>query len=121
MSKKEEITVALIEALKNSFVSHFDKIDLARTTVNQYMKDIDFNFEYDYNMFCREFIETVENILITLDDDIIDSIDINLLIYESLTIMVRNKIFDTVKDENDKQKLIILHELKKFLIKNNKS
>lgn len=121
MSKKEEIIVAFIDTLKNSFVVHFDKIDYARTTVNQYMKDIEFNYEYDYNVFCVEFISTVEQILESLDEEIISKIDINLLIFETLTIMVRNKIFSSVEDEGTKQKLMILHELKKYLIKNNKN
>lgn len=121
MASKEEIIYAFVDALKNSFVSHFDKIDLARTTVNQYMKDIDFKYEYDYNTFCIEFIDTVEKILESLNEDVINDIDINLLIYESLTVMIRNKIFETVTDEGTKQKLMILHELKKYLIKSNKS
>ena len=121
MSKKEQIIIAFVDTLKNSFVAEFEKIDIARTTVNQYMKDIEFNYEYDYNTFCKEFIFTVENILQSLDEQIISNIDINLLIFESLTVMVRNKIFEMVVNDNDRQKLMILHELKKYLIKNNKN
>lgn len=120
MNTKKEIINNFVESIKNSFVSHFDKIDLARITVNQYMKDIDFNYEFDYNTFCKDFLFTIESILESLENDVINNIDINLLIYESLTIMVRNKIFETVTDEGIKQKLMILHELKKYLIKNNK-
>jgi hypothetical protein len=117
---KDEIIFTFIDALKNSFVSQFDKIDYARVTVNQYMKDIEFNYIYDYNTFCIDFIYTVENILKSLDERVITDINMDILIYETLSIMIKNKIFDSITDEGTKQKLMILHELKKYLIKNNK-
>lgn len=121
MSNKQEMVNSFIDALKNSFVYQYDEIDLAKTTVNQYMKDIEFDYEYDYNTFCIEFINIIEQIFDSLDDEYdITEINLNLLIYESLTIMVRNKIFDTINDEDEKHKLMMLHELKKYLIKNEK-
>lgn len=83
------------------------------------MKEIDFNYEYDYNTFCIEFLDTSKKILNNLTEEEITNVNINNLIYESFSFMVKNKIFNSAKTINDKQKLIILHELKRYLMSKN--
>jgi hypothetical protein len=116
MGKKEELLEIFKKSTMDTFVNEFDKIDNARITINNYMKEISFNYEYDYNTFCKEFASTVEKILNMIDENRIMSIDINFIIYESLILMVRNKIFEMTPDEKTKTSLLILHELKNFLM-----
>jgi len=117
MDNKEKIIKSFIETLKESFVNEFEKIDYSRNLVNNYMKEINFDYQYDYNTFCIEFLDTTDKILNSLTNEEILLIDINMLIYETFMNMVKNKIFNSTNNDNDKQKLILLHELKKYLIK----
>ncbi|MDY0270310.1 hypothetical protein [Trichloromonas sp.] len=117
MDNKEKIIKSFIETLKDSFVNEFEKIDYSRNLVNNYMKEINFDYQYDYNTFCIEFLDTTDKILNSLTNEEILLIDINMLIYETFMNMVKNKIFNSTNNDNDKQKLILLHELKKYLIK----
>jgi len=117
MDNKEKIIKSFIETLKDSFVNEFEKIDYSRNLVNNYMKEINFDYQYDYNTFCIEFLDTTDKILNSLTNEEILLIDINMLIYETFMNMVKNKIFNSTDNDNDKQKLILLHELKKYLIK----
>jgi hypothetical protein len=114
---KDKIVLSFIENLKESFIDEFDKIEQSRQLVNKYLNEIDFNFEYDYNNFCVDFLNSSEKILRTLTDEEILYLDINDLVYESFMYMIKTKIFDSAKNDSDKQKLILLHELKQFLIK----
>ena len=114
---KDKIISSFIDNLKESFINDFDKIDQSRQLVNKYLNEIDFNFEYDYNNFCIDFLNSSEKILKTLTNEEILFLDINDLVYESFMYMIKTKIFNSTKNDNDKQKLILLHELKQFLIK----
>jgi len=114
-SKKDLIDM-FINTIKDSFVSEYEKINESRESINLYFGELNFNYQYDYNTFCIEFSETCEKILHELSIENIISIDINQLVFESFSYMIRQKIFNSTKNEEDKQKLILLHELKKYLI-----
>lgn len=117
MSTKEELIHFFVEGLKESFVSRYDDINSSKDTVNQYMKNINFNYQYDYNTFCSDFIEFTTDKLEKIDEDNMSNIDINSVISDVLVDMIKEKIYNNVKDEKERATLMMIHELKKYLMK----
>ena len=85
--------------------------------VNNYMKELNFQYEYNYNEFCSDFIKFSITKLEQIDIDEIIQLDINVIIYDVLVSMIKFKIFENVKDEKERITLMMLHELKKYLMK----
>ena len=100
--------------LIDSFVNNYNKINEARLIINDYMKTLSFDYEYDYNTFCKEFISTIELVLNDIDEDKISKLDINMYIYESFLLMVTNKIMSVDKN---RMTVDLLNDLKSYLVK----
>lgn len=117
MATKDELIDLFIEGLKESFVSKYEEINSSKDIVNNYMKELNFKYKYKYNEFCTDFIKYSTMILKHLDTEEINNLDINVIVYEVLITMIKYKIFDNVKDEKERITLMMLHELKKYLMK----
>ena len=117
MATKDEMINFFVDGLKESFVSKYDDINNSKDTVNEYMKNINFNYQYDYNTFCSEFIKYTTDKLEKVNEEDMPSINITKVISDVLVDMIKNKIYDNVKDEQERATLMMIHELKKYLMK----
>ena len=82
MTTKEEMINFFIEGLKESFVSKYEEINNSKDIVNNYMKELNFQYEYNYNEFCSDFIKFSITKLEQIDIDEIIQLDINVIIYD---------------------------------------
>lgn len=110
----------LLENIKNNlseiFVNDFEKINEARDNVNKYLKEIDVDYIYEYNDFCVDFMDKSIKIVDLLSEEQLENLDGNLFVSDTISYMIKNKIFDVVKDASKRNNLIIQHELQKYLL-----
>ena len=116
MDNRESLLKTISDNLSNMFVEEYDKVNTARISVNAYLKDIEINYEYDYNLFCVEFMENSKNLVNKVPIDSLRELDSNSFVSEVLSFMIKNKINENILDPDKRAYLMIQHELKKFLI-----
>ena len=116
MDAREGLLKKIEDNLSNLFVDQYDKVNTARNSVNLYLKDIEINYQYDYNNFCVEFMDNSRNLVNKLPIEAIRELDDNSFVSEVLSFMIKNKIYENIQDPNQRSYLMIQHELKKFLI-----
>jgi hypothetical protein len=116
MDTREGLLKKIEDNLSNLFVDQYDKVNIARNSVNLYLKDIEIDYQYDYNNFCVEFMDNSRNLVNKLPIEAIRELDDNSFVSEVLSFMIKNKIYENIQDPNQRSYLMIQHELKKFLI-----
>ena len=116
MDTRESLLKTIEENLSNMFVEEYDKINIARNSVNMYLKEIEINFEYDYNTFCVDFMSNSKNLVNNIHIEQLRMLDSNSFVSEVLSFMIKNKIYENIKNPERRAYLMIQHELKKFLI-----
>lgn len=116
MDTRESLLKTIEENLSTMFVEEYDKVNIARVSINVYLKDIDINYEYDYNTFCVEFMQNSKNLVNNIHIEQLRMLDNNSFVSEVLSFMIKNKIYENVSDPDRRANLLVLHELKKFLI-----
>jgi len=116
MDGRETLLKTIQDNLSVMFVEQYDKVNSARKSINSYLKDIDIEYQYDYNIFCLDFMENSKNLVNHISEDKLEELDDMSFVSEIMSIMVKNKIHENIKDETKKAYLMVQHELKKFLI-----
>ena len=116
MDNKDTLVKTIEDNLSNMFVNEYDKVNTARLSVNDYLKDIEIEFEYNYNNFCIDFMNNSKKLINKISDEQITQLDSNIFVSEVLSYMIKNKIYENVQNPKKRANLIIEHELKKRLI-----
>lgn len=116
MNTKESLLDKIKNNLSEIFVNDFDKINDARVNVNNYLDHIDINYRYDYNEFCVDFMDKSIKIVDLLSEEELQNLNSNSFVTDTISYMIKSKIFDTVDDVSKRNNLIIQHELQKFLL-----
>lgn len=116
MDTRESLLKAIEENLANMFVEEYDKVNVARTSVNAYLKDIGIEYQYDYNNFCVDFMKMSKDLVNKIHIEQLRGLDSNIFVSEVISFMIKNKIFENIQDPDKRTYLLIQHELKKFLI-----
>lgn len=115
MDKKNELLNKIKTNLSEMFVNDFDKINKARENVNSYLTEIDVNYEYDYNNFCIDFMDKSLKLVDSLSNNELENMNSNIFVTDTISYMIKNKIYDIVNDVDKRNNLIIQHELQKYL------
>ena len=110
---KDKIIENLDNNLSNMFVDDFEKINNAKNSINEYFKEMEINYKYEYNEFCFDFIKYSKLLIESLDESQLLILNNDIFIFDTLTYMIENKIDDIIEDDTLKKDLIMKHELKK--------
>lgn len=89
---KEAIKKRLIEL----FVEQFEKIDSAKNHINNYLSNNDIDFKYDYDEFCRHFLEETNLLFNYLNDEDVEKMNMERYIQTILSLMVEDKAIDSL-------------------------
>lgn len=116
MDSKDILLRTIEDNLSNMFVNEYDKINNARSSVNAYLKDIEVEYEYNYNQFCVDFMNNSKDLVNKIPDKQLQGLDSNTFVSEVLSYMIKNKIYEIVNNPERRAHLIIQHELRKFLV-----
>jgi hypothetical protein len=114
MSSKSNTIDLFIKNVENIFVDDYEKINNGMIIVNEYLKEINFDYQYDYNTFCIELRDTLKNTLNKIDESVFNKINVSLFVYECINDMIRVKI--ELKEKFD-QTAMIVNDLKNMLEK----
>jgi len=120
MDIKQDLLGKIEGNLSDMFVDEFDKVNQARLSVNVYLEDIEIDYQYDYNSFCKDFMTNSRNLINQLPDERLRELNNSIFVTEVISFMIKNKIYEKVEDIDRRSYLMIQHELKKFLMKNEK-
>lgn len=115
-TSRESLLKTIEDNLSTMFVEKYDEINVARNSVNAYLKDIEIDYNYDYNSFCVDFMVNTKNLVHNVPIEKLRELDSNSFVSEVLSFMIKNKIYEKVEEPNRRAYLMIQHELKKFLI-----
>lgn len=118
MTNRIDVTNELVEKMKTTFVENFEKTNKSMVDINKYLETIDINDGYKYDEFCSIFLFETENFIKTMEDS-------GLIIENSVSIignimsnMVKHKINTCIDDDIERDKQILLHDLRlKSMIK----
>ena len=113
---RESLLKTIEDNLSTMFVEKYDEINIARNSVNAYLKDIEIDYIYDYNSFCVDFMVNTKNLVHNVAIEKLRELDSSGFVSEVLSFMIKNKIYEKVEEPNRRAYLMIQHELKKFLI-----
>ena len=116
MDSRESLLRNIEENLSMMFVEEYEKVNLARTSVNNYLKDIEIEYQYDYNVFCIDFMNNSKNLVNNLSEENLRDLNSNIFVSEVISFMIKNKIYENIEDPSKRAYLMMQHELKKFLI-----
>lgn len=102
-----------IKNLENSFVEDFDRMDHAKEIINEYLRSINFRYEYDYNTFCKELKNSLTETLTLLDESVFPFLDITSFIHENIQRMISRKIIEHEEEYlKDVNISMLINELK---------
>lgn len=116
MDTRENLLKVIEENLADMFVEEYNKVNNARISVNAYLKDIEINYEYDYNIFCVDFMNVSKDLINKIHNEQLRGLDSNIFVSEVISFMIKNKISENIQDSDKRKYLLIQHELKKYLI-----
>ena len=89
------------------FVDEYEKVNIARTSVNAYLKDIEIDYTYDYNTFCVDFMDNSKNLVNKVHIEQLRGLDSNSFVSEVLSFMIKNKIYENIQDPEKRAYLMI--------------
>lgn len=116
MDTREDLLRRIEENLSDMFVERYEQVNMARNSINAYLKDIGITYQYDYNIFCVEFMDHSKNLVNNVPIERLRDLNNDGFVSEVMSFMIKNKIYENVQDPNHRSYLMIQHELKKFLI-----
>jgi len=116
MGIRDNLLSKIDSNLSIMFVEEYDKVNQARLSVNLYLKDIEIDYQYDYNDFCKEFLINSKNLINQLPDERLSELNNAIFVTEVVSFMIKNKIYEKIEDVDKRSYLMIQHELKKFLM-----
>jgi len=112
MDRKEELSLELSNKLKEMFVDDYEKVNVAKNSVNEYLENLNVSNKYEYNEFCNDFLKVSDKLIHTLNVHDIENADSTFIMGEIMSIMVKYKIMDSEQDETKRFHKLIQHELK---------